>query len=164
MYKSGTWYEFGSMRASGAVRMALESRAVWDCGAIVVALPPLSPSRGGNGHARTANAWRLYERVTGHTIGAPEVHEPLRRPPPVSTTSIFSRTDRIVSWKCSGEREGPFAENVEFEASRSGLGPNPLTFCAIADRLAQPEGEWLPFARSGFRAWLCRDTKRRGRL
>jgi hypothetical protein len=59
------------------------------------------------------------------------------------------------------EKEGPLHENIEVEASHFGLGFNPLSWYAIADRLAQPEGAWRPFDRSGARAWLYRDPKRR---
>lgn len=104
------------------------------------------------GHPRATNAFRLYECVSGHRIGAPEVHEPLREPPPVPTTSIWSRTDGIVSWRCSVERVRPFVENIEINASHFGIGAHPLALYAIAERLAQPEGEWRPFHRAGWRA------------
>ena len=42
------------------------------------------------GHPKATNAWRIYEWATGHKIGAPDIHEPLRSPPPVPTTSILS--------------------------------------------------------------------------
>ena len=116
------------------------------------------------GHPKATNAWRIYEFFTGHRIGAPEIHEPLRRPPPVPTTSIFSRTDGVVSWKCSIEKEGPLAENIEVEASHLGMGFNPLTLYAVADRLAQPEGEWKPFDRAGVRALLYRNPGRKNWL
>ena len=83
-------------------------------------------------------------------------------PPPVPTTSIFSRSDGIVAWQCSVEKAGPLHENIEVEASHLGLGFNPLAWYAIADRLAQPEGKWKPFERSGARAWLYRDPTRAG--
>ena len=114
------------------------------------------------GHPKATNAWRLYEFVTGHKIGTPEIHEPLRTPPPVPTTSIFSRSDGVVAWQCSVEQEGPLTENIEVEASHLGMGLNPMTFYAIADRLAQPEGEWKPFERSGLRSMLYRNPRRRG--
>jgi len=34
-------------------------------------------------------------------------------------------------------------------ASHIGLGLNPSAWWAVADRLAQPEGRWQPFDRSG---------------
>ena len=77
------------------------------------------------GHPKATNAWRLYELVAGHKIGAPEIHEPLRVPPPVPTTSIYSRTDGVVAWPCCVEKEGPRAENIEVEASHLGNGSEP---------------------------------------
>ena len=70
------------------------------------------------------------------------------------TTSIYSRSDGVVSWHCSVEREQPHAENIELEASHLGLGMNPLVLWAVADRLAQREGDWRPFRRDGWRRWL----------
>jgi len=112
------------------------------------------------GHPKATNAWRIYEWATGHTIGAPDLHQPLRSPPPVPTTSIFSRSDGVVAWQCSLESEGPFTDNIEVQASHLGMALNPLTLYAIADRLAQPEGQWRPFDRSGFRAHLYPDPRR----
>jgi pimeloyl-ACP methyl ester carboxylesterase len=115
------------------------------------------------GHPKATNAWRLYELVTGHRIGQPQIHEPLRVPPPVPTTSIYSRSDGVVAWQCSVEKTGALHENIEVEASHFGLGLNPLAWWAIADRLAQPEGGWQPFDRaSGWREWLYRDPQRKG--
>lgn len=114
-----------------------------------------------SGHPKATNAWRLYELVTGHTIGAPEIHEPLRAPPPLPTTSIYSRTDGVVAWQCSVERRSALAENIEVEASHFGIGLNALAWYAIADRLAQREGHWQPFDRSGALRWLYRDPLRK---
>ncbi len=114
------------------------------------------------GHPKATNAWRLYELVTGHKIGSPEIHEPLRAPPPVPTTSIWSRSDGIVNWACAVEKPSPHTENIEVEASHFGLGLNALAWWAIADRLAQPEGNWSPFERgSGLRGWFYRDPSRK---
>jgi pimeloyl-ACP methyl ester carboxylesterase len=113
------------------------------------------------GHPKATNAWRLYELVTGHRIGAPEIHEPLRLPPPVPTTSIYSRTDGVVAWQCSVERHSAHSENIEVEASHFGIGLNPLAWYAIGDRLAQPEGQWQHFDRTGSLRWLYRDPSRK---
>jgi len=112
------------------------------------------------GHPKATHAWRLYERLVGHPIGSPELHEPLREPPPVPTTSVFSRSDGVVSWRCSLEPLGPRTESIEVHASHLGLGFNPLVHYAIADRLAQPEGEWRPFTREGLRRRLYPDPYR----
>lgn len=112
---------------------------------------------------RASGAWHTYEQSTGHRIGAPDILAPLAAPPPVPTTSIYSRTDAIVPWRYSVERADATHENIEIEASHLGLGVNALAWCAIADRLAQPEGTWKPFERSGARAFLFPDPRRKPR-
>jgi pimeloyl-ACP methyl ester carboxylesterase len=116
------------------------------------------------GHPKMTRAWRLYELATGPKVGAPELHEPLRQPPPVPTTSIWSRTDGVVSWRCSVERTSSHTENIEVCASHLGLGVNPAVLYAIADRLAQPEGEWRPFRREGLRRLVFGDPHGTGWL
>jgi pimeloyl-ACP methyl ester carboxylesterase len=101
-----------------------------------------------------AELWRLQERLTGEPAGLPLRHGPLDQAPPVPTTSILSRSDGIVHWTDSLEHEGPITENILVESSHLGLAFNPLCLHAIADRLAQPEGAWRPFERTGARAWL----------
>ncbi|HEU4727622.1 MAG TPA: hypothetical protein VFT22_07030, partial [Kofleriaceae bacterium] len=108
------------------------------------------------GHPRATNALRIYEWVTGRRTAGAELRERLRAPPPVPTTSIWSRTDGVVSWRCSVEREAPLAENIEINASHFGIGAHPLALYAIADRLAVPEGAWRPFQRAGWRALAYR--------
>ena len=56
--------------------------------------------------------------------------------------------------------EGPGAENIEIEGSHCGLGHNPAALYAIADRLAQPDGQWKPFDRSGLRGLVYPDPYR----
>jgi pimeloyl-ACP methyl ester carboxylesterase len=69
----------------------------------------------------------------------------LRRPLPVPTTSIYSRSDGIVAWRSCLEDEGPERENVEVACSHTGMGFHPATFAVISDRLALPEGRWAPY-------------------
>jgi hypothetical protein len=77
----------------------------------------------------------------------------------VPTTSIWSRTDGVVSWRCSVERDLPLVENIEVNASHLGIGAHPLALYAIADRLAQPEGRWQPFQREGWKALAYGDAR-----
>ncbi len=65
--------------------------------------------------------------------------------PAVPVTSIYSRTDAIVSWRASMLPIAPRRENVEIRGSHLGLGFNPSVLVVIADRLAQPRGDWQPF-------------------
>lgn len=94
--------------------------------------------------------------------GRPAARAPrdLITPPPVPTTSIYSRSDGIVSWQCSVEQAGPTTESIEVAASHLGLGVNPLALYALADRLAQPEGRWRPFDRAGLRRAFYPDPHR----
>ncbi|MCZ6616694.1 MAG: alpha/beta fold hydrolase, partial [Gammaproteobacteria bacterium] len=76
-------------------------------------------------------------------------------PPPVPSTAIYSKSDGVVHWRSCLEFEGRQAENVEIIGSHSGMAMNPTVLNVIADRLAQPEGHWRPFARdTGLRAWV----------
>ena len=107
------------------------------------------------GPANASNAARAYELLSGRKAGGePELRARLRQAPPVPTTSIYTRSDGIVAWQCCVETPGAQVENIEVNSSHIGLGHHPLALYAIADRLAQPEGEWRPFERSGMRAWL----------
>jgi pimeloyl-ACP methyl ester carboxylesterase len=82
--------------------------------------------------------------------------QPRRRPdgpplPGVPCTAIFSRTDGVVAWPRAMERASDLSESIEVYGSHLGLGVNASVLYATADRLAQPEGEWRPFDRSGWR-------------
>jgi hypothetical protein len=93
-------------------------------------------------------------------LSGQKAHDPLmiarlRTPPPVPTTSIYSRTDGIVAWQCSLNEPGALTENIEVHASHTGMGMNPLALYAVADRLAQPAGQWRHFdASDGVRRWF----------
>jgi len=112
------------------------------------------------GAPRASNAWQLYELASGRRADDRPGRERMKEPPPVPATAIFSRSDGIVAWQGCLEREGPGAENIEVEGSHSGLGHNPVVLYAIADRLAQPEGRWQPFDRSGLRSLVYPDPRR----
>ena len=106
------------------------------------------------GYPRATNAWRIYQLLSGQNAHDPVVQQRLRIPPPVPTTSIYSRTDGIVAWPCSLNEPGPTGENIEVHGSHVGMGVNPLALYAVADRLAQPVGAWKPFEMSGLRRLL----------
>ena len=103
------------------------------------------------GHPKATNAWRFYEWVSGLQAGDPRLMEQIKQPPPVPTTSIFSRSDGIVAWRCSLNEPGPLTENIEVPASHVGMGMNPVALFAVADRLAQKPGQWRPFDATGLR-------------
>jgi pimeloyl-ACP methyl ester carboxylesterase len=100
---------------------------------------------------RATNATRLYEALSGEAVEQnSELRASIAGDLPVPATSIYSRTDGIVNWRTCLLHPSDTAENIEVHlASHVGLGVNPAALWAIADRLAQPEGEFRPFDRSG---------------
>ncbi|SIO65873.1 hypothetical protein SAMN05443247_10863 [Bradyrhizobium erythrophlei] len=100
---------------------------------------------------RATNATRLYEALSGEGVNDnPEIREAIAGDLPVPATSIYSRTDGIVNYHTCLLRPSKTAENIEvYLASHVGLGVNPAALWAVADRLAQPEGEFRQFDRSG---------------
>jgi len=69
----------------------------------------------------------------------------------VPATAVYTRTDGVVPWRASRADPAPHAENIEVVSSHCGLGHHPAVLWAVADRLAQPPGEWQPFRAAG--AW-----------
>jgi dienelactone hydrolase len=100
---------------------------------------------------RATNATRLYEALSGETVEAnSELRNAIAGDLPVPTTSIYSRTDGVVNWRTCTLRPSDSAENIEVRlASHLGLGVNAAALWAVADRLAQGEGQFRPFERSG---------------
>ncbi|GAB4115343.1 MAG: alpha/beta hydrolase [Rubrivivax sp.] len=107
------------------------------------------------GHPRATNAWRFYEMVSGQRSHDAELLAQVKRPPPVPTTSIYSKTDGIVAWRCSiNPPQHAHTENIEVHASHIGMGMNPLALYAIADRLRQDPAKWKRFDAQGARRWF----------
>ncbi len=104
------------------------------------------------GAPRSNNVWPLYEALSGRSVEDWPARHQMKLPPPVPATAIYSRSDGIVAWQSCLEQVGPHTENIAVEGSHCGLGHNPAALYAVADRLAQPEGEWRPFDRSGLRS------------
>jgi pimeloyl-ACP methyl ester carboxylesterase len=114
------------------------------------------------GPPRSTNAWRVYELASGRRADEedPRFGGTLAEPPPVPTTAIYSRTDGICAWQGCKEKTSAKTESIEVESSHCGMGHHPAAVYAVADRLAQPEGQWKPFDRSGWRALVFPDPNR----
>lgn len=100
------------------------------------------------GHLRANNAVRVYEWLTGDTVkrSGRELSERLRIKPPVPTTSIYSKLDGVVAWRCSIEASQAEAENIHLRGvSHLGMAASPAALYLLAERIAQPEGGWKPF-------------------
>jgi pimeloyl-ACP methyl ester carboxylesterase len=100
---------------------------------------------------RATNATRLYEVLSGETVGDnPDLVQAIAGDLPVPATSIYSKSDGIVNWRTCLLRPSDTSENIEvYFASHVGIGVNPAALWATADRLAQREGEFHRFDRSG---------------
>ena len=109
-----------------------------------------------NGDPRATNAWRVYQFTSGHKVDDRDEHMggAISAPPPVPTTAIYSKTDGICAWKTCIEESTHIAENIEVKGSHCGLGHHPAAAYAIADRLAQKEGAWQKFDRSGMKSLI----------
>jgi pimeloyl-ACP methyl ester carboxylesterase len=103
------------------------------------------------GNVRATNATRLYEALSGEAVQDNSgLRQAIAGDLPVPTTSIYSRSDGVVNWRTCRLRPSDTAENIEVHlASHVGLGVNAAALWATADRLAQPEGQFTQFDRSG---------------
>lgn len=113
------------------------------------------------GPTTASHARRVYDTVSGPHARDERRRELLRQPPRVPTSSIYSLSDGVVAWQTSVLPTQPQVENIEVRASHMGMGMHPAVLHAVADRLAQPEGQWEPFRRHGLRRWIYGDPQRR---
>jgi len=111
---------------------------------------------------KATNAWRVYEMASGRRADEEDARfgGSLSGTPPVPTTAIFSRSDGICAWQGCKEKTSATSESIEVESSHCGMGHHPAAVYAVADRLAQPEGQWKPFDRSGWRSLIYPDPNR----
>jgi pimeloyl-ACP methyl ester carboxylesterase len=100
---------------------------------------------------RATNATRLYEALSGETIEqTSELQQAIAGDLAVPATSMYSKSDGIVNWRTCLLRASDTAENIEVRlASHVGFGVNAAALWALADRLAQAEGQFVQFDRSG---------------
>ena len=96
----------------------------------------------------------LY-RLIAHPIG-PTAHamQPRARklrgraPPELPVSCLYSLGDGVVPpQEATIEGDPALHENIRIPGSHLGLGFNALALWIVADRLAQPEGQWKPFER-----------------
>lgn len=115
------------------------------------------------GTPKATNVWRAYESLTGQKIDDKDVRDQLKEselPPPVPSTAIYTREDGVVAWQNCREPASDHTDNIEVHGSHCGLGVNPAVLYAVADRLAQKDGNWRPFDRRGLRALVYPEAGR----
>ena len=97
-------------------------------------------------HSAAEPLWHQAEPYFIEDMTAFRTQEHHKAPLIVPATAIYTRTDGVVRWQSCIEAPGPRRENIEVHGSHSGLGVNPAVLVAVADRLAQREGQWKPFS------------------
>ncbi|MCG2594044.1 alpha/beta hydrolase [Ramlibacter sp. XY19] len=108
---------------------------------VVTLATPFAAMAGGN------HAGAIFKMLGGDTSGlTPKLLDRLRQRPPVPTTSIYSESDGLVSWRGCLETPAADVENIAVGASHLGMTSHPEVLRLVADRLAQREGRWRPYA------------------
>lgn len=69
----------------------------------------------------------------------------LVNPPPMPTTSVYSKGDWIVNWSDSQNPRADKAENVEIRGGHVRMPFNDEAAAIVLNRLAQKEGAWTPY-------------------
>ena len=86
----------------------------------------------------STNVRWLYDVLNpGSAMLSASLKTRLKTPPPVPTTSIYSRSDGIVAWEACRLAPGSLAENIEVDSSHLGLIWHPDVFQVIAKRLSR---------------------------
>ena len=108
-----------------------------------------SPFNGPDGSASIVS--KLFGMINGDIVNSnPQAMQNMLMPPPVPTSAIYSRTDGVAHWQACMHRRIDLcdqAENIEVKGSHLGLGHNHQVIWIVANRLAQNEGVWQPYAK-----------------
>ncbi|MDI1236800.1 MAG: alpha/beta hydrolase [Polaromonas sp.] len=97
-----------------------------------------TPFNGTPDHTYAGWLFRLLNGAAPATD--PALSERLRTPPPVPTTSIYSRSDGVVAWQsCRHDKTGAQVSDVEVKGSHIGMGWNPAVLQVVAERLGKPQ-------------------------
>lgn len=92
---------------------------------------------------------RAYERMNAGAENDVLPHSDMMCfPPPLPSTSVYSRGDGIIGWQHCLDIAGEITENIRVPGSHTAMAHNPLVLYVIAHRLAQPENDWKPLAAS----------------
>jgi pimeloyl-ACP methyl ester carboxylesterase len=94
------------------------------------------------------NVGWLYRLLGGEQAPFnPAMSQRLKTPPPLPTTSIYSRGDGVVAWQtCLHDEPSSQVQDIEFRGSHIGMGWNNAAMKIIGDRLAQKPGRWRKYA------------------
>ena len=100
-----------------------------------------------NADADHTNVGWLFRLLSGTPAAInPALSKRLRTPPPLPTTSIYSRSDGVVAWEtCCHAKASRQVQDIEINGSHIGMGWNPAVLQIVGDRLAQHPARWQPY-------------------
>ncbi|MEO8012767.1 MAG: alpha/beta hydrolase [Polaromonas sp.] len=100
-----------------------------------------------NAEADHTNVGWLFRLLSGSSAAIdPGLSQRLRTPPPLPTTSIYSRSDGVVAWEtCRHARPARLVQDIEINGSHIGMGWNPAVLQIVGDRLGQLPSNWQPY-------------------
>lgn len=102
-----------------------------------------------NAEADHTNVGWLFRLLSGSSSAMdPALVRRLRTPPPLRTTSIYSRSDGVVAWQtCRHDNRSRLVQDIEVAGSHIGMGWNREVLAVVADRLGQQRGPWRRYVR-----------------
>jgi pimeloyl-ACP methyl ester carboxylesterase len=100
-----------------------------------------------NAQADRSNLGWLFRMLSGSSSEMEAaLSQRLLTPPPLRTTSIYSRSDGVVAWQtCRHKLASRLVQEIEVGGSHMGLGWNRDVLAAVTDRLGQSGGAWRPY-------------------
>jgi pimeloyl-ACP methyl ester carboxylesterase len=104
-----------------------------------------TPYRCGPEAASVGGLFSLVARRHTPSERMEEVLETVRQRLPVPSTAVYTRTDAVGDWRGCLEEEAEFCESIRVRGAHSGLPLNISAMAIVADRVAQPRGEWRPW-------------------
>nr|WP_295772849.1 alpha/beta hydrolase [Rhodoferax sp.] len=135
-----------------------------DCVRSIITLgSPVSVDAAGS---QSPTAVKALYRLVSHRLGAgAHVMQPKvkvmreRRRLAIPTSCLYSVTDGVVPpQEATIDGDPALHENIQVPGSHIGLGFNGIVLSIVADRLAQPENQWKPFAAKGLLARVLSAT------
>lgn len=103
-----------------------------------------------NAEGDHTHAGLLFRLLSGSkAVLDPAMSRRLRTPPPLRTTSIYSRTDGVVAWRtCRHDQRSKLVHDIEVSSSHIGMGWNREVLAAVTDRLGQAPGPWRRYVQA----------------
>lgn len=103
-----------------------------------------------NAEADHSHAGWLFRSLSGKQfLMSPALSLRSRTPPPLRTTSIYSRADGVVAWQtCCHAMRSSLVHEIEVAGSHMGMGWNRNVLAVVADRLGQHPGRYCRYVPS----------------